>query len=239
MTKASAQTFTGSVYLIINKINNMKYVGQTTRDIKIRFTEHYYNQRSYLGRSMRKYGKNNFKIVNLKIFSCNSREELRKQLDYWEIWYINYYNLVKTGYNCAYGGHTSEMTEETKNKIKKKLLCHPVSEETKNKIRKKLLGHLVSEETRKKLSLKNKGHFYGTPHKWADEEKSKKSFDMRGNTNRRLAVLQFDLEGNFIKEWSSITEANKFFSKNKNTHISSVCKGKRNTCFGYKWKYKL
>ena len=85
MAKASAQTFTGSVYLIINKINNMKYVGQTTRDIKIRFTQHYHNQRSYLGRSMRKYGKNNFKIVNLKIFSCNSREELRKQLDYWEI----------------------------------------------------------------------------------------------------------------------------------------------------------
>ena len=160
--------------------------------------------------------------MNLKIFSCNSREELRKQLDYWEIWYINYYNLVKTGYNCAYGGHTSVMTEETKNKI-----------------RKKLLGHPVSEETRKKLSLKNKGHFYGTPHKWTDEEKSKKSFDMRGNTNRRLAVLQFDLEGNFIKEWSSITEANKFFSTNKNTHISSVCKGKRNSCFGYKWKYKL
>lgn len=51
------------------------------------------------------------------------------------------------------------------------------------------------------------------------------------------AVCQYSLNGEFIREYSSITEAKKNFSK-KNGHISAVCHGKRNTAYGYKWKFK-
>lgn len=51
-------------------------------------------------------------------------------------------------------------------------------------------------------------------------------------------VLQFDLDNNFIAEYNSIAEACRAIGKiNESSHISSVCKGKRKTAGGYKWKY--
>lgn len=50
-------------------------------------------------------------------------------------------------------------------------------------------------------------------------------------------VVQYDLNGNFIKEWDSIKEAQE---KTKSSHISMCCRGhkKYKTSGGYIWKYK-
>ena len=48
-------------------------------------------------------------------------------------------------------------------------------------------------------------------------------------------ILQFDTEGNFIKEWQSIKQA---FLKLHISKIGLVCKGRRKTAGGYIWKYK-
>ena len=53
-------------------------------------------------------------------------------------------------------------------------------------------------------------------------------------------ILQYDLNNNFIKEWSSITEASLCFkniSNNPMTNISGVLRGLRKSAFGYIWKY--
>lgn len=50
-----------------------------------------------------------------------------------------------------------------------------------------------------------------------------------------IPVLQYDMNNNLIKEWHSIADATRFYGL---THITDCCKGKRNTCGGYKWKYK-
>jgi hypothetical protein len=50
-------------------------------------------------------------------------------------------------------------------------------------------------------------------------------------------VLQFDLKGNFIIEWKSTMDIVRklgFVS----SHISNCCTGKRNTSYGFIWKYK-
>lgn len=58
----------------------------------------------------------------------------------------------------------------------------------------------------------------------------------RGKDNPcSIKVLQYDLQGNFIKEWDSVSEAHKVL---KATHITDCCKGKRNYSKGYIWKYK-
>lgn len=49
-------------------------------------------------------------------------------------------------------------------------------------------------------------------------------------------IEQYDLKGNFIKLWDSISEANKEL-KIPNGSISAVCKGKMKQTGGYKWKY--
>lgn len=53
----------------------------------------------------------------------------------------------------------------------------------------------------------------------------------------RRAVLQYDLEGNFIAEYKSISEANRSTSTSAG-NICQCCKSKLKTAGGYKWKYK-
>lgn len=55
------------------------------------------------------------------------------------------------------------------------------------------------------------------------------------NTDKKLKVLQFDLNDVLIKEWDSATDASKSLKINK---ITSCCRGERITSGGFKWKYK-
>ena len=54
--------YEGYIYLITNKINNKKYIGQTTRTIKIRISDHFSNlYKNYaITNAIKKYGKENF-----------------------------------------------------------------------------------------------------------------------------------------------------------------------------------
>ncbi len=60
-----------------------------------------------------------------------------------------------------------------------------------------------------------------------------------GNTqkNKKRKVLQYDLYGNFIKEWECIIDIEKIL-KISNSNICKVCNGKRNKAGGYIWRYK-
>ena len=60
--------------------------------------------------------------------------------------------------------------------------------------------------------------------------------------NKRISskpILQFDLQGNFIKEWASATDASKALSLN-NSHIGECAKNYKNIkqSGGYIWRYK-
>lgn len=72
----------------------------------------------------------------------------------------------------------------------------------------------------------------------------KENFD-KGHSDRKVginnkqnkAVLQFDLDGNFIKEFHSLSEA----SRKLNISAGDICRCcnlKRKTAGSYKWKYK-
>lgn len=71
-------------------------------------------------------------------------------------------------------------------------------------------------------------------------QKTKKQLELcrKLGKQRSKAVNQYDLEGNFIKEWSSQTEASRELNIDT-TSISNCCMGKKNkTAGGYKWKFK-
>lgn len=53
------------------------------------------------------------------------------------------------------------------------------------------------------------------------------------NKNKK-AVVQLDLEGNFIKEWDSATSAENELGI---SNLSGVCSGKLNTAGGFRWEY--
>lgn len=55
--------------------------------------------------------------------------------------------------------------------------------------------------------------------------------------HRSITVLQYDINGNFIKEWECIRQVEKELGI-CHQNISKCCKGKYKTCGGYIWKYK-
>lgn len=61
--------------------------------------------------------------------------------------------------------------------------------------------------------------------------------NLRANESRKKPILQYSKNGEFIREWKSVTDL-----KNETgmdiTHVSSCCKGKRKTANGYRWQYK-
>lgn len=57
------------------------------------------------------------------------------------------------------------------------------------------------------------------------------------NYSYKKQVLQFDLNGNFIKEWSSAMAAAKHIGC-ESTHIARASRGKSKTSFGFVWAYK-
>lgn len=49
-------------------------------------------------------------------------------------------------------------------------------------------------------------------------------------------VLQYDMNGNFIKRWNNVKEATE---QTKISHISAVCRKERKTAGGFLWEYQL
>jgi hypothetical protein len=52
-----------------------------------------------------------------------------------------------------------------------------------------------------------------------------------------IPIFQYDLKGNFIREWNGIFEASKAFNKDA-AGIFSTCNNKQKTSCGYLWSYK-
>lgn len=104
----------GYIYLITNKINGKKYVGQTVTSIEERFYRHYIHSKDPkraigIDGAIKKYGIENFKCELIK--ECPIEE-----LDKWEIFYIKEYNTYQgnnedNGYNLTLGGRGSLLYE--------------------------------------------------------------------------------------------------------------------------------
>lgn len=62
----------------------------------------------------------------------------------------------------------------------------------------------------------------------------------RSNENSKKPILQYSLSGEFIKEWKSGVDfcVDNNFPYKSSGFISSCCKGKVPTAYGFKWKYK-
>ena len=91
----------GYIYLITNRVNQKKYVGQTRTTIKERYKKHIKTSRTsnrHLYCAMRKYGIENFIIEELEYVENDNQLDIREQ--YW----ISYYNSYYNGYNETKGG---------------------------------------------------------------------------------------------------------------------------------------
>lgn len=74
--------------------------------------------------------------------------------------------------------------------------------------------------------------------KRSEETKLNISLSLMGNSFRSKPVLQYDLEGNFIKEWSSMKEATDYINDGRGGGVGCCCRGEQKKAYGYQWKFK-
>ena len=249
------------IYKITNKKNGKIYIGQTIRDLEVRFKQHC-RSGCYLYKAIKKYGVESFdkEIID----TATTREELDEKETYW-IKKLN--SIYPNGYNLTYGGIHYEVSEETREKHKQyrgeKSACFgkPLSEEHKKKLsiafsgknnpfygkkhtketvehlRKINLDKVVSEEVKQKISEKTKGEnnpFYGKTH---TEETRQKISEIRKNyvgAKHPRAKSIICLETGVIYDY---IEQAKEFCCDGGSHIGDCCNGKLKSSGGYHWAY--
>jgi len=140
----------GIIYLIKNKTDNKCYVGQTTRTLKKRWSEHCkQNGCIVLHNAILKYTPENFTIEQLFEGTNDELDEKEKE-------YIQQYNsLCPNGYNITSGGNSKKVhCAESRERMRQSKLG--VKNFNYNKPR--------TDDTKAKISEAKKGanhHFYG------------------------------------------------------------------------------
>lgn len=137
---------------------------------------------------------------------------------------INLINITDGLCNILKGGEGAygyKHTDDFKLKMSKVHKGIPRTKETKNKISKSSIGKQMSKEAKIKMSLSHKG----------------KKFSKEHIKKLRKQVIQLDINDNIINTHDSLSIAGNKLNISPG-HISKVCKGKRKTCGGFKWKYK-
>ncbi len=97
------------------------------------------------------------------------------------------------------------------------------------------------EENFRMVVLGNRNHAggYVIRYKNPEDDNSKKGKMFNDSKPRHARpVLQYDLEGNFIKEWPSLIEVKRKLGVNYSS-LQKVCKNEQNTAGGFKWKFKV
>jgi group I intron endonuclease len=192
------------IYMILNLVNNKKYIGQSI-NIKDRWSRHkrdlkykhhgmkfingeWTGKTDHLQRSWNFYGKENFEFHILKL--CRPEDLSRLEKIY--VWDHQSFN-PNSGYNETPGGEGYNLSDEIKRKIKENHWSTKPEEEQKI-IRKKMsdadkgnknaLGHKVSNELKKHFSQTSKGNKNALGNKHTEEAKesmSKKRIEIRKN----------------------------------------------------------
>jgi group I intron endonuclease len=161
-------------------------------------------------------------------------EQLNEKETHWKQYYLNLIGWKNVLFCELFDNGGGPKSEDTKQKISISNKGKITSDETKIRMSITHKGRIRSQETKDKISKSNKG-----------KKKSKIHIEnMLKNRDNLIKgvilanskpILQYDLEGNFIKEWDSITNAKKHLGKGD---IMGCLLNKQKTAGGFIWKYK-
>ena len=194
----------GYIYCYTNILNNKKYIGQTSREPKVRAGK---DGKNYLaqpkfGKAILKYGWSNFRLNILETLETDNPIELSSSLNEREAYWIAFYSSISEGYNIDAGGKSAPKTEEHKRKIgesgKGKHHWKPSLEQRlarskrmkKNYQEGKSNLH-ISEESRQKMSLAAKARI----EKYGVWNKGKKGYHTKPASEERKKLVSLKLKG--------------------------------------------
>ena len=239
----------GYIYLVTDTTNGMKYTGKHHYHIEGQLDPNYHGSGTIIKNI---YKKRPETLKEEYIKTCYSEEEMCSDEQYYievfDTLYPNGYNLTKGGDGCVASDETRRKMSESKKGKPSPNKGVPMSEETKKKMSESQKGKHHSEETKKKMSISRKGRTSPNKGKTMSEETKKKiSESLKGkpkseeqkkkmrNDKRSKKVRQLTLDGEFVREWSSLKEC----ERNGFDHgaVGRCCNGKQKSAYGFKWCY--
>jgi group I intron endonuclease len=200
------------IYCTTNIINGKKYIGSHSRGL-----DTYLGSGVEITKDIKILGKEFFQREILA--KVDTISQMRIMEEYW-CNYFNvenndlFYNKTNKGVGSPQGWKMSEKVKQTKNLLQKGKPKHNSS--SKNKI----------------------GQFHKGIDNFGNKgKKLKEEHRIKASINRYKPIIQYDLEGNFIKEWESATiVAN--LNKWDRVNIHACCRGDQKTSYNFKWEYK-
>ena len=231
------------IYAHINKLNKKAYIGITCQtEAKYRWGKdgNHYKAHIKFQNAIKKYGWENFEHVIL------AENVLGQNIAQLEQKYIADFDSYNNGYNATPGGERECRYQKRSKKVYQYDLitleiinkfesisdaARWVETNTDFKSSHKRVIMSISEICNHKYDNRKSCFGYG----WCFAE----SFDAveayKSNRGDKC-VLQYSLDGLFIKEWPSIAEAERILGIN---NVGLACSGKRKKAGGFKWKYKI
>lgn len=204
------------VYLTTHIPTGKKYIGKDLNNSKT-----YFGSGTEIKKIIKQEGKKNLKKEILEY--CSTKEELSQKEEYW----LNFFKaetnpsfLNKTNKAFGNSGHTKDSKEKIQNSLQ-------------NRKWDKSWNKKISEG-RKGIKPKKYKRRKDVGVKRGKNPKLSKWAKIRDRSYNYKPVLQFDKEGNFIKEYPSKIEAenvNKIKLQNVLTKLSK-------SAGGYVWRYK-
>lgn len=241
---------TSFVYCHRNKLNGKRYIGKTN-NISSRWGN---NGNAYMyGRgkntifanAILKYGWNNFEHIILEN-GLTDKEACEREMFYIELYKTNIDKYgTHYGYNMTSGGEGAAgrvISDETREKLRQSHIGFVVSEEIKQKISASLKGRdTLSREARANLGYHNSIVLSGRKLPPERVESIRQVSKERGFSE---LALRHAIDAN-TKPVINI-DTGEIFSSMKSacekygvsaTHLSAVCRGRRNTVKGCRWRY--
>ncbi len=186
----------GIIYIIKNKINSKKYIGQSVNSFIDRYGYGFNTHNKHLNRSIDKYGLENFEVL-----LCVTGIEDIDLLNQIEVELIKEYRTFgysrKYGYNGTAGGdgvvglsgklnhfYGKTHTKKTRKVLSLKATGRQVSDQTRLKMSNSHKGLSLSNSAKQKLSDNRQGEnnpFYGRTH--SEESKKSMSKNRSGSKN--------------------------------------------------------
>lgn len=209
------------IYTLSDPISGyVKYVGQTSKTLNERIKAHLKDA---------KYKKKNKRTTWINSLIKNSLEPVIELIDeadeseweFWEMYWIEQFKAwgfeLKNGTIGGDGIKGYVFTKEDKDKMR---------------------GRILSKETRDKMSITRKGKSAHWNKKYGEEHHNfGKKFSEEIKDKMKKPVIQFDKNGNVIKNWKGLQEAENGTGVSCG-NISRACSGKRKSAGGFLWKYK-
>lgn len=219
------------IYKITNKLNGMMYIGQSV-NIYHRWLAHQRaKDNQLLHRAIQKYGKENFSWEIL--IQCS-----KEKLNQWEQYFVKYYNTFlydegSNGYNLTRGGEGGITVPVLQYDLDGNFIrrFESMAEAAGS------VGRMVTQISSccKKMCTSCGGY------RWSFEGEKPGEYRPCGLHSRKK-VDQYDLLGNYICTFESVTEASIFVSRN---HFKSISKGQIANCCrkenasaaGFLWRF--